>query len=416
MIAALVAAQYLGTFDFSDRTDVRYRVTEQSSPVAPTTLLSGVDLSTMITARARIVDRRWEFTLAYIQILTAPAVIQFTPEAPGTTQPLPIQSAVSSIAWHSRRLRLTSTAGGTYGQFNSAFLYPPLAEGGQPVLMQAAPKSENIYFLSWFTDASAALRIDYRSNFVLSGGYQASGQLDAPTQPPVIPREYGPHASGTFDFTLDRADHLVTSATATLATFSSAPCAPEGGMTAPPLGITCSPESEVAWVQEEVRHQASPATRLSVGAGIGESEVRHLSPGAPANTQGFLVASASVSHTFGAYGQDVLLASAQLLPVTDALTGDVSDRLQGSLSLTDILSRVVTLRLTATGVQSILPADYPFPVTLGTGEVQATFKLNRWVDVAVGDLALWENEKNIGSFASILCYVAMTVRAETLHF
>ena len=141
-----------------------------------------------------------------------------------------------------------------------------------------------------------------------------------------------------------------------------------------------------------------------------------MSPGAPTNTEAFPVAAASLSQTFGPSGQGVLQATVQLLPVTDILTGDVSDQLQGTLSLTERLSSIVSLRTTATDVQSILPADYPFPLTIGTGEVQATFKLNRWVDVLVGDQALWESEKNLGSVVSVFCYVGMIVRAETLHF
>jgi hypothetical protein len=313
--AALVAAQYLGTFDFSDRTDVRYRVTEQSSPVAPTTLLSGVDLATMITARARIVDRRWEFTLAYI------------PD-PDRSRRDPVHSrgpGHHSAATHSVRSFLHSLAlspattdvdGRRHLWAVQLCVLVPAARGRRTARRDAGRSAVRKYIVSFVVHRCECCAED-RPPLQLCSQRGISGKRSA-RRANAAPRHSdastGRTRPASFDFMLDRADHLVTSATPLSTTFSSAPCAPVAGMTAPPLGITCAPESEVAWVQEEVRHQVSPS-RPAWWLGSG-SESRRCATCRRARPP-ILKGSRSPAHPFpthsGPTGQDVLLASASAI-------------------------------------------------------------------------------------------------------
>jgi hypothetical protein len=411
--AALVAAQYMGTLEVSDRIDVRERYTQELSGAvaAPTPNVVNppavIDVADQFTGRATWTDRRWELEAAYLPMLTVPAVGVAPYQLP---QLLHIGRA--SIAWHSRAVRLMTTGGMTYGELNSAFLYQPQGAVGQTTAVQAALRPQTIRFLAWNADGSVNVQLDRRSALTFGGGYQESGQIDPPSTGTLLPLQKGPRASASFDYALTPNDHLVTSAAASAVDFSSMMCTPLPGAVLLPT-MTCAPQTEFAWIQEALDHLVSPRTRVTLGAGIGGGETRDATLSIKAS---YPVGTALLDHTFGSKGESELLASARLMPVVDIYTGDVSDRLQLTLSLIEQLTGLTTLRVSATGVQSVLPANDPFTLTLATGEAQAGFKLDRRLELALGDQILWDRQKNVGTFVSLICYIAMTLKADPLHF
>src|SRR5271165_6493992 len=100
----VLVADYAGTFQVDDTTELRARVT-QPTGVGSTgqPIDGGIDFFTQPGAHVRITDRRWEYTLGYMPSLVVP-ILSLVPESYRL-----LHSGNAAIAWHDRTVRIGVT-------------------------------------------------------------------------------------------------------------------------------------------------------------------------------------------------------------------------------------------------------------------------------------------------------------------
>jgi hypothetical protein len=455
IVIAVLVAQYSGTLDLSDTTRVAARVTQNCQPdqialppgtprcagppppgppqKTPEQVLVAGDVSTTITARLLVRDRRWDYTLLYTPTVTAPDFeVGFYPEL--------FQSGTASVAWHDRFTRILVSETASYGLLNSAFLYqlpvaPSLTASGatQPATTvaqptpQAVPAAGTIDFGSSSTNGNIFSKLTQRTTLALTAGYTLGGGLTASARD-FLPLQYGPTASVSISYKSSPIDSITTKATAQ-DTFTSGPCAlvaPEtgaGGATGVLIQQTsgyCKLESPILQLQEIWRHQVSPTAAVSLGAGAAALEEQEiLSPTLVRNVAEIQpIASVILNDQLDRGGTSVLALSAQLAPFVDVRTGLSSDRVQLSASLLDQFTPTALATLTASLLQStpFFVSD-PYPITAVGGGAEIRVRLlHRLLDVGLGEQELWQTQSGYGTLFSFIGYVRATVRAPTLRF
>jgi hypothetical protein len=430
MLTALLVAQFAGTLELLDRTDVQARSTLQTTtpqaaipatatvPATPataaTTSTTGLDVTTAPSAILRLHDRRWEFTLSYAPSVVLPEVVAVQSSGPQPNEaPLYMNAGRAVVGWHDRWVRLALSETASYGQLNSAFLTPAAAIPGQPpVVSQTVPIATTIDVVSSSTDAALTAVLDRRTVASVYAGYLVSGGAN-PSSREVLPEQYGPHASASLDYAASRSDHLTTTAFGTASDFTVGTCPPTA-TGAPSPTPTCSPESRLVVAQEVLRHALSGSASLTLGGGFAGSAFR-TNHGDSYQNNALPVGQAGLSYRFGSYGTSTLAATAMLLPSVDPRTGLMTNRLQGALSLIRPLTRALTLRVTANAAQSV-PTDAPFAATLAGGEVRSDFRIDPHLTLSVGDQAFWQDQIGYGILLSTFVYFALTVRTTELRF
>ena len=118
----VLAADYAGTIQVSDRADVRVRATQTQGGVGAQQTQTGIDLDDQALVVLNADDRRWRFTLAYSPVMTLENVQD---GVNAQNEPQLLQTATGLAAWHSRATRLTLSEAVTYGHFNSAYQFQP---------------------------------------------------------------------------------------------------------------------------------------------------------------------------------------------------------------------------------------------------------------------------------------------------
>jgi hypothetical protein len=462
IVIAVLAAQYAGTLDLSDMTRADVRVTQDcqastavlppgtprctgpSPPVAtkvPEQVLVAGDLSTILTARLRVNDRRWDYALTSSTTATAPDFeIGFYPEF--------FESVSASVGWHNRFTNVFVSEVGSYGQLNSAFLFalpatptsaasstspgtpPQQATTGQatataqPGTLQAVPAAGSIDFGSSSTNANISTSVSRRVTLGLSGGYTTGGGLTAYARS-VLPLQYGPVAAATMSYAFWPNDSLSTLARAQ-DSFTSGPCsivAPATGMgvmglvTEEPSG-QCEVEAPIAQLEERLRHQLSPTATLTLGAGAAAYETPEYFATVMRKVVAIVpVASAGLSEILDVEGTSALALYAQLAPFADVRTGLPSDRVQIDASLIDQFTPTAIATLKASLLQSVPFVADPYPLTAVSGAAEVKFHVVRqWLDVAIGQQELWQSQTGYGTLFSFIGYVNATVRAPTFQF
>jgi hypothetical protein len=408
--AAVLAADLSTTLDLSARSEVRLRSTQ--SPGVTTPL--GVDLLEQPVARVLASDRRWNLTLGYSAQLLLPDVEM-------GLAPLVLQTGTVGAAWHDRRLRLSITEDAVYGLQNTAYLLstqptqgtqPAQPAPGQPpavtTLSTAAPAT--FLFGSTRTYGSASYRFDRSTTLTVGAEYFLSGGLDAASQA-TLPEQTGERALATFEHVVTRSDTLVTALNAQRADFTLTPCIPPGGQLIDP-SILCQPSDQVAQGIERLRHALSRSETVTLGAGAAVSAIREHADVAY-HVAYYPVADAVYVRQLDSAGSSVSV-TARLAPYIDPRTGVVLNALIGDLSLVDRLSGPLTLNASVGGSQN-LPAGDPAAASIARGDVSFDYRLNRYLLLTVGERAFWQTTNGLGSFATALGYVAVTVREPTLH-
>ncbi len=421
MILPPVAAAYAGTFQILDRTEVDLRVTGQSSQ-GPS---AGFDVTTQPLARVAVHDRRTEYSLSYAPSITA----TFVDTAP--QPPLVLHFVNATAAWHDRELRVALSEAASYGEMNSGLLLeaptatpagPAVNPGtgagasGQPPPLRAVPPPVTIRFGSSTTDLSVGERLGRGWTLSSVVGYSVSGQLDSVPagSTPVIPEQYGPHASVSAAHRLSRRDDLITTAHAERTDSSRvAPqvCAQPGASVT--TMTTCAPQAEQAQLTEALRHRLSPTASISVDAGIGAALTR-TDPSLPWQQAIYPIAGATLTDN-AARGMSISLALSAS-PAVDAYTGLVDEWGVATFTLNDRATRMVTLTANTSVAQTIPLYDATFVATMVSAGVATTLHLDRLVDLAVGEQGFWQNLKAFGGFFSAFTFVALTVRAPVLRF
>ncbi|MGO9838158.1 MAG: hypothetical protein ACLP1X_28585 [Polyangiaceae bacterium] len=429
MIATTVlAAQYAGTLDLSDTTKVDARATSPPPIIEAPRLekvVLAMDVSTIPTVRIRLLDRQLEYTLSYTPTLTA-----FDLEV--GLSPLVLHTGFGTVAWHNRTIRVTLSEAGAYGQLNSALLYQQPTVPGQPTaVVQSAPAPTTIDFASSNTEASVSLRSGRSTTIVVSGGYMLSGGTSAFAQT-VLPQQQGPRGSASVAYALSRIDNLTTLVSVQDATTSgecpplttAAPALPPSRQFSDAVNAAideavqsplCVTRAGVAQVTETLRHRFSSTLSLSLGVGASAALVQ-----APAAGEELVIQPVGTVTLLDGLGRNdtrTLTVSANVTPFVDIRTGLVDDRAGATATLVEQVAPTITLRCTASALQSIpFPTIYPYPITLFTGGVEARNRLDRQLDFALGVQTLWQNQTGYGTLASTIGYVSVTARAPTLHF
>jgi len=415
--AAVLAADLATTLDLSERSEVRLRSTQQAGAANQL----GLDVLEQPEARLYAHDRRWDLTLDYSAQLVLP-------DLELGLAPLLLQTGSVGAAWHSREWRLSINEAATYGLQNSAYLLStqPVqsAQSTQPVPGQPTPVTPlatappaTILFGSTRTTGTATYSFDRFTTMTVGGGYFLYGGLDAASQA-TLPEQTGEQALAVFDRRLTRSDTLETALNAQRIDFTRTPCIPQTGPIDPT--VLCTPSDELAQGIERLRHTLSRTETLTVGAGAAIGAVREQ-PDVPYHVAYFPVAEALYTRQLERVGTQLdregssLSVTARLAPYVDPLTGIVLNALLGNVSLVERLSPQLTLTVTV-GASQNLPASDPAAASIARGDVSMDYRVNRRVLLTVGERSFWENENGLGSFATAIGYVAVTVREPTLRF
>jgi hypothetical protein len=402
----VLAAGYAGTLELSETSEVRGRV--NSNPVDV-----GVDFLEQPQLRTRVTDRRWDFDFTYTPSLTLP-------DLQSRLDPQFFQTGTTGIAWHDRILRVGFTESVTHGTFNSAFLtsLTPAASstagGTASAVLQPAARPGNITTLTTNTAAAVSIRIDRRSSLFLDGAFTRSGGLDERSQQ-SIPEQRAVSADGAFSLALSRRDRALTSARGLGTDFGLTACTAPTTQAATPTN-QCMPQARLIQAGQAIEHSIGRATALGVSAGLSISWSRQEHAD-PYRIVPYPNAGAYLRHRFGERGTSALVLDAQVAPAVDAVSGQVSQRVQGQLTLTEPLDSQTTLRVFGSALQTIPGTDPPDITLVGGGAEVAELVSRRLLQVAVGGRGAWQNGSVlVGSFFSALLYLDVTVFAPTLRY
>jgi hypothetical protein len=421
--AAVLLAQYAGTLDVLDTVRIGARVTQPAPIVAinssgastqPTQGRDVVsaDVSMAITARLQLRDRRWDYVLTYSPTFTAAAVeLGFNPQT--------FHNGVATVAWHDRFLRVTLSEVGSYGQYNSAFLYAQPTAPGQTVVLQSAPVPTTIDFGASNTLASVAFRFERHATLTIAAGYSFAGGLNAVGQA-VLPEQYGPRADVSLTYGLSRRDSLVTLVGSyDLTTWGACPGQALASSQQPTAIQYCRERASSLDLRETFRHQLSATASLSLHAALDAS----IEEGPSVGKELVILpgGGGAFDARFGTKGLSTFTLSASVDPYVDIRTGLVSNRLTATAAVSDRASSSVTLRYSVGVLRSLpFPMSDPYPLTTLNGGVDSRIRLSRQFDVVLGTQALWQYQPGfdpaISTIVSAIGYVGVTARAPTLHF
>src|ERR1017187_5457894 len=112
--AACILADYAGTVEVANRTEVRGRSTQPAQPNFPSVSL---DLADTPSLRLGLSDRRWKYTLGY----SATALLADAELGAGAA-PQVLQTATLAATWHDRHVELGLEEDGQYGLVNTGYL------------------------------------------------------------------------------------------------------------------------------------------------------------------------------------------------------------------------------------------------------------------------------------------------------
>ncbi len=302
-----------------------------------------------------------------------------------------------------------------------------MAPPGSPPTLQTLPQPTTITLLSSRSALSLDERIGRHTSFYVDGAYLRSGGLGTESLA-VLPEQYGGRADAYVVHDFSPRDASVTTAFAFTTDFTHAPCA---GVIVPVGEVTpiCAPQARVAYLTEGWRHLIERTTTLPAERSASAPGGSARTPASPFHPFWYPAGAASVSHRFGGpKGKSSLEFDVFLTPTIDPTTGSLSDFLATQVALLDIMTSVVTTRVTGGVGQSLAPVG-PSSSTTVHAELEVDYLVNRQVELALGERTAWQNNEptgqtvlrglpssNFGSFFSTFTYFAVTVRAPALRF
>jgi hypothetical protein len=419
----VLAADYAGTLEVAERTEVRARATQQTGSASPP---GGVDVLAQPQLRAHADDRRWELTLGYMPSLTLT-------DLEASASALVLHTGGAAVRWHDRSVRVGLTEDAVYGTFNSANLVAPnaptqvsnapaAAPAAPPTAIQPTPPPTPITLLATRIALSTFARTDPRTLLSAGAAYLTSGGADAKSRL-SLPESYGPRADASLSYSVSRRDQVVTSAFGQAANVTGVACTPTGvAAGSPPPGTTaatggaqstCAAQDQLAHLDEAVNHAVAPTAMFSVGIGASVARSR---PSGDLPYRTVLFPSGAISFQYGSPQRTgfVLGLSATLGPFIDPQTGALSNRAQQNATLVEPFSQVITLRLSVGGAEPI-PAD-PLTATILFGDMSVDVLADRAVALAVGARGMWQKGDALGEFFSAFGYLAVTLTAPRLRF
>jgi hypothetical protein len=411
--SAVVLADYAGTLDLSNRTEVRGRHTANAVPD------TSLDLTDLATARLGLRDHRWNHGLGYTALLSAP-------DTQAGLSPQVMQMADVSTAWHDRLVRLGLAEYVSYGFTNTSYLF-----GGPPVPIvpttpttgpaiptpvgpaTPAPLTQPAVLktASSRTVLTGAAQLSRRLTATSLLEYSTSGGVDDASRA-FLPLLSGPRAEAIGTYRLTRLDGLETRVGAQRTTTTAGPCSPL--LTNVPPGSVCSSSADTAqategWLRRLTR--TSTAT-LAAGASLVHLRVRLEDPFI---TRAYPVVRASFVHD--RLVEDVhaiVRVDAAVAPGIDLRTGTVDQRATAAVVLTLPISRV-TLTGTFSGARTLYTL-FAQPTTALQGAFDVEYRVDRHVGVGGGLRYGFLAQDGQPVIATSAAFVQATFRASQLHF
>jgi hypothetical protein len=451
LVTAVLAAQYAGTLDLLDTTRLDARASDPPTEVTvsnrPENILLAADLSNAATARLRVADKRWSYTLSYSPSITLPDLeLDFDSVPASTIDPTVLQAGTAAIAWQDRFVSVTLSESGSYGILNTALPYqlpvaaiqtaPPAQAptAGQsptpgqtptptqtPAQTTAPAQAANtgqgnllqqqalISYGSSNTSLGVGARLGRRTTVSASGGYSLGGGLD-PTARRVLPEQFGPSAGASIGYSPSRID--------TFSVFAGAQSTVTKGLCAlgqaPPGTEFCRTVVPAGQILATLHRQLSPVTSFSLNAGGSVGVVENLD----GSTEVAILPAGGATYTerFAGRGLTSLVLSAQVVPVIDILTGLPTTRFQAFATLSGPVKPKVQVSLTAAFLRSLPIPTNDFPITSLSGGIDVRVRMSPRLDVVFGEQMFWQDQVGYGPLATFIGYVGVTARAPTLHF
>jgi hypothetical protein len=405
--AVVVLADYAGTVNLSNRTEVRGRHTQGADPDP------SLDLVDIPAARIDIRAHRWNYSLGYSAAIVLPAVQE-------ELVPQVLQFGDVGATFQYRRVRIGLAEYGGYGEQNSAHLIqepapaggpsapPPSGGAGGPAPL--LPNPAVLRFGSSRTVLTAELQLTRRWLGASSVEYGVAGGVDEDSRA-LLPFVRGPRAEARASFSATRLDSLETRASVLRTDTSTAPCSAAVRDAAP--GASCSPTAEAAQLTESWQRRLTRRAQLSVGAGASVVGVRLL-PEDPFVEKVFPVALASFQHERQRNLPTSLRLEAQVGPLLDVRTGIVDELAQATLD-SRLTIRPVTLIFTL-GATHSLGSQFVEAAGSLQGSFEAEYRVDDYVSLGTGVRYAWQEQGGVQTFSGGSAFAQVTLRAPPARF
>ncbi len=348
MHAALFAAPVAGTFDVSDRTEVRVRYPGLAAGEP------SLDVETAPDAKLALHSDSAAFRLEYSPVITA-----WDLNVTGL-QPAVLQNGALGLAWHNDDVALSVDEHASYGTQNYASLQAVPPPGETFPRVDVLPPNATIQYVASLTTLRSVFSLR-RWRLTAEAGYQLGGGSDAVAQT-LIPYQSGPLGMIEGDYALTRRDHLVSSLAVGDYSFSSG---------AEDLLV----EADEAW-----RHLFTRSTSFEALAGVSQGRTRLVST-VPYDYPTYPVLGVRLGQHIGseARGGGGQL-SVKIDPVVNRMFGNTDERFEAQAIGTWAMLPL-RFNLTASYAES-LDESQVGAVRLFLGEARVTWEINKyfWLD------------------------------------
>lgn len=414
LAAALVLAApdfqgFAGTFDVSNRTEIRARATQGAPPPNPS-----FDLADGPMARVGVRDRRWEFTLGY-------SALALLPDVEVGISPQLLQSGDVRATWHNRRVRIGVSEFGTYGDLNSGYLLgggpaPPIPPTVTTVTpagngVQALPAPTTIQYASSRTALTTDLVLSRRWDASLTVDYLVQGGVDEASRA-VLPLFREPRALASVDYSLARTDRVGASGAVLRGDSAPSPCSP--AIVGAPADGVCEPTVEEAQLEATWKHGFTRTLGGSLGAGASVLQMR-LQPQLPFAESVLPVARATLANSERVGQEEQRIAfEALVAPVFDIRTGMLDERVQGTASAT-IPVRLLKIEGSLALARSV-ESRFIEPGTYLRASIDVEYRVSRTFAVGAAAYYAWQEQQGAGTFSGEILSVHATARIPTMRF
>lgn len=292
---------------------------------------------------------------------------------------LPLHHGVASFTHRFARASLLLSEEASYGVADIGSLRLPA--GGRPTgvfevqTLGAVPYVRSASLLAFDATPDDGVSLFFSAGYLLSGD---------PTGGLQLPLQFGPVGTASLRLRVDRRLGLLTGAQASHAWFNT------------------GAEQSIALLTETVEWQATRATSLSLGGGVGVTRERVVAmEGGPLPglfSEVLPVASASVSSSLQPGGTPVQVQlSALLSPFADRFTGLVYERLEGRASATSRLSRQLTASAAAgTGYAIPIGRAQQAGDSATFGEASLRWEPTSWLALVGTGRFVWTEQPRTG--------------------
>ena len=380
--AILVVTALRGTVDVSNRAQLGVRGGGIRNGAT-------LDAETSPAVKIGVEARRWELTADYAPRFTA-SVVGDDPQS------YVLHQGRLAARLSYRRLAVSLSEDGGYGRSTllSLGVIPGAAPGTIP--LASAPASQVMDYAWSRTGIIARLATTRRwgvtgsADLTLSGGAGATARATLPFQTAL-------HAGVSVDHAASRRDRVAAVVDGTKARFTT-------GVEDALL------QGKVSW-----RHDLGRGLFTTFSTGLGWSTSRAAAAPSPRSTAA-PIAEAGLTYRPRASDLDLDLGlTLRAAPVIDAFRGRIDERFEATAVLAWTPTRKVGVQAQA-GVARSIPRGDGVAISLGSGAVVATYRINDVVQIDGGARNAWIVGGGIDIPAQWMVFAGATLRVPTLRF